>query len=327
MTYFLESVDRVMQVLDCFTQETPELRLTDLSERLGVSKATTLRIVSTLEAGSYLTRDPQTKRYRLGVRLFHLGMIVRHQMDLRAIAEPELRRLVEVTGETAALFVPDPLGPICLDVVQSSKAMRVFAHPGSRMPWNAGTSSKVILAYLPADESEAILARGGFERFTEFTITDPERIREMLGDIRRQGYHVGVRDLDVDALGVGAPIFNDAGQIAGAIGVAAPAVRLPAAEIAPMIDLVRGATAEISRRLGYDSPQRNPSSLALTPLPRHPEGTRPSALGEGRVDVEACDSRQPISTSSRPPAPHRSGPGTHEVGGGQGGEGSRWEKG
>lgn len=251
MTYFLESVDRVMQVLDSFTPETPELRLTDISARVGISKATALRIVSTLEAGAYLARDPETKRYRLGVRLFHLGMLVRHQMDLRAIARPELHRLVEATGETAALFVPDPLGPICLDVVQSSKAMRVFAHPGTRMPWNAGTSSKVILAYLPVEEQEAILARDGFERFTEFTVTDPDRIRHILGDIRRQGYHVGVRDLDADALGVGAPIFDDAGQIAGAIGVAAPAVRLPEVEIAPMIDLVRGATAEISRLLGY----------------------------------------------------------------------------
>jgi IclR family KDG regulon transcriptional repressor len=149
MAYYLESVDRVMQVLDCFTRETPELRLTDLSARLGISKASMLRIVSTLEAGSYLTRDPETKRYRLGVRLFHLGMVVRHQMDLRTIAQPQLRQLVECTGETAALFVPDPLGPICLDVVQTSKAMRVFAHPGTRMPWNAGTSAKVILAYLP----------------------------------------------------------------------------------------------------------------------------------------------------------------------------------
>jgi IclR family transcriptional regulator, KDG regulon repressor len=250
VTYFVEGADRVMKVLDCFTTETPELRLTDLSERLGISKASLLRIVSTLEAGSYLTRDPATKRYRLGVRLFHLGMIVRHQMDLRAIAQPELQRLAALTGETAALFVPDPLGPICIDVVQSSRAMRVYAQLGSRMPWNAGTSSKVILAFLPEEERERILARDAFERFTEFTVTEPARIREILSEIRRRGYHVGVRDLDADALGIGAPIFDDSSQIAGAIGVAAPAVRLPETEIGPMIDLVCQTTAEISRLLG-----------------------------------------------------------------------------
>jgi IclR family KDG regulon transcriptional repressor len=259
MAYFLEGVDRVVRLLDCFSDETPELRLTDLSERLGISKAQVLRIGSTLEAGGYLVRDAETKRYRLGVRLFHLGMIVRHQMDLRQIALPHLRCLAERTEETAALFVPDPLGPICLEVVQSRKAMRVFAQLGSRMPWNAGTSSKVILAHLPAAERERILARGSFKRYTEHTVTDPERIRALLEEIRRRGYHIAARDLDADAMGIGAPIFDDAGQIAGAIGVAAPAVRLPEADLERIIGLVREATAEISRQLGY-----RPASLALT---------------------------------------------------------------
>jgi DNA-binding IclR family transcriptional regulator len=249
--YFLESVDRVMKVLDTFTAETPELRLTDLSERLGMPKTQVLRIVSTLTCGGYLARDERTKRYRLGVRLFHLGMVVRDQMDLRRIAQPHLRRLAEATQETAALFAPDLLGPICIDVVQSPKAMRVYAQLGSRMPWNAGTSPKVILAYLPEEERERVLTRTAFKRFTDHTVIDPDRIREILAEIRRVGYHVGVRDLDADALGVGAPIFDDAGAIAGAIGVAAPAVRLPDTELGRVLELVCHATSEISRQLGY----------------------------------------------------------------------------
>ena len=251
MGYFLEGVDRVIRLLDCFTEETPSLRLTDLSERLGISKAQVLRIVSTLEAGGYLERDPDSKRYRLGMRLFHLGMIVRHQMDLRAVALPHLRRLVELTEETAALFVPDQAGPICLDVVQSRRSIRVSAQLGARMPWNAGTSSKVILAHLPEAERERVLARGGFQRYTEFTVTDPERLREILAEVRRLGYHVGVRDLDADAMGIAAPIFDDTGEIAGAIGVAAPATRLPDEDLTRIIGLVQTATADISRQLGY----------------------------------------------------------------------------
>ena len=249
--YFLEGVDRVMKVLDCFTLETPELRLTDLSERLGMAKTQVLRIVSTLECGGYLVRDRRSKRYRLGVRLFHLGAVAREQLDLRRIAQPYLHRLVEATHETAGLFAPDPLGPLCIDVVQSPKAMRVYAQLGARMPWNAGTSSKVLLAYLPEKERERVLARGGFKRYTEHTVTDPDKLREILCEIRRVGYHIGVRDLDENALGVGAPIFDDSGSVVGAIGLAAPAVRLPDAELGRFIDLVRGATAEISRQLGH----------------------------------------------------------------------------
>ncbi len=249
-SYFLEGVDRVMRVLDCFTFETPELRLTDLSELLGMSKTQVLRIVSTLESGGYLERDAETKRYRLGVRLFHLGMIVHHRMDLRELSLPHLRRLADVTEETAALFVPDPLGPICTAVVQSRKAMRVFAQLGARMPWNAGTSPKVILAYLPEAEREQILTLSEFKRYTDCTVTDPERLREILSEIRRVGYHVGVRDLDEDATGISAPIFDHGGQIAGAVGVAAPAFRLSEAELGRSISLVRAVTGAISRDLG-----------------------------------------------------------------------------
>ncbi|MDP9356890.1 MAG: IclR family transcriptional regulator [Chloroflexota bacterium] len=296
--YFLEGVDRVMKVLDCFTFETPELRLTDLSERLGMSKAQVLRIVSTLESGGYVERDAETKRYRLGVRLFHLGMIVRHGMDLRELSLPHLRHLADVTEETAALFVPDPLGPTCTAVVQSRRAMRVFAQLGARMPWNAGTSPKVILAYLPEAEREQILARADFKRYTNFTIIDPERLRDILSEIRRVGYHVGDRDLDEDARGISAPIFDDDGQIVGAVGLAAPAVRLTEAELERSIGLVREVTAAISRELGYcpapEASRTTPEASRTSGIPgrsHHRAAVSPVRTSVSATQVSPCRER------------------------------------
>jgi IclR family transcriptional regulator, KDG regulon repressor len=252
--YFLESVDRVMKVLDAFTTETPELRLTDLSERLGIPKPQVLRIVSTLETGGYLVRDPHTKRYRLGIQVFHLGMVVRQGLDLRRVAQPYLQELAAETRETVGVFVADPSGPVCIDVIESPKGLRVFAQPGRRMPWHAGTSAKVILTHLPAEEREAILARGDFKRYTPWTITEPARLREVLAEIKRTGYHVGIRDLDDEALGIAAPIFDHDGHVAGAISVSAPVSRTSEQEIGRFISLVRGAADEISRQLGHHIP-------------------------------------------------------------------------
>ncbi len=221
-SYFLESVDRVLKVLDCFTPSAPELRLTDFSEALGVHKTQVLRILTTLETGGYVVRDAATKRYRLGLRLFELGMIVRQQMDLRRIAHPFLRDLVAATQETARLVIPDEDGPVCVDLVECSKGIRVYAQLGMRMPWNAGTSPKLLLAYLPDEQRERILARGGFQRFTERTITDPEALREEARTIQSRGYYVGVRDLDEEALGVSAPVFDSARRVVGAITVSRP---------------------------------------------------------------------------------------------------------
>jgi len=240
-----------MKVLDCFTSSSPELRLTDLSDALGWHKTQVLRILSTLEAGGYVVRDLNTKRFRLGLRLFELGMIVRQQMDLRRITHSYLRDLVDATQETARLVVPDEDGPICVDVVESPKGIRVYAQLGMRMPWNAGTSPKLLLAYLPDEERERILARGEFQRFTERTITDPEALREEARTIQSRGYYVGVRDLDEEALGVSAPVFDSARRVVGAINVSGPASRLADVEIRRLIALVTQAAADVSKQLGY----------------------------------------------------------------------------
>lgn len=249
--YFLESVDRVLKVLDCFTPSAPDLRLADFSEALGMHKTQVLRILTTLEMGGYVVRDADTKRYRLSLRLFELGMIVRQQMDLRRIAHPLLHDLVAATQETARLVIPDEDGPVCVDLVESSKGIRVYAQLGMRMPWNAGTSPKVLLAYLPDEQRERILARGGFQRFTERTITDPDRLRREVLAIRDRGYYVGSRDLDDEALGVSAGVFDHTGQVVGAINVSGPASRLTPDDIDRLVELIAQAAAEISRQLGY----------------------------------------------------------------------------
>lgn len=249
--YRLEGVERVMDVLDAFTPEQPELRLTDLSLLLDLPKPQVLRIATTLESGGYLQRDALTKRYRLGVRLLQLGSIVRGQSDLRRVARGTLESLAADTLETVALIAADAQVAICIDVIESPKGLRVFAAVGRRMPWNAGASAPVILAYLPPSQQDRILGQDSFRRFTDSTITDAARLRERLAEIRRSGYTVAINDLDDSAGGVAAPIFNETGVIAGAISVAAPMSRFESEDIAGLTELTRAAASRISRQLGY----------------------------------------------------------------------------
>lgn len=261
--YFVEALDRGLKVLDAFGPDAPELRLTDISERVGISKSLAYRITSTLEASGYLTRDPETKRYRLGIRVFQLGIVAEHSIDIRRIAQPTLRQLAAETRETVGLIVRDPLGPICVDVIESPQGLRVFAQVGRRMPWHAGSSGKVILAYLPTGEQERILEADQFERFTPTTITDPEMLRATLAQIRRDGYYVGTHDLDEHALGVAAPIFDHEGSVCGAISVSAPTIRMSEpSEISVLTDQTLQATSQISQQLGY-RPAGRSSALSV----------------------------------------------------------------
>jgi DNA-binding IclR family transcriptional regulator len=254
--YFLEGADRVLRLLDAFTSETPELRLTDLSERLGIPKSQALRIATTLEHSNYLYRDPETKRYRLGMRLFSLGMLVERTLDLKQLAQPALQALADASEETVGLFVIDRGGPICIDVRESPKGLRVFAQIGRRMPWNAGASGKLALAFLSEAEREELLAVGDFRRFTDRTVTDPAQLRQEIETIRAQGYNLGLGDLSENAMGVGAPILGHDGRLAGVISLSAPFDRAPKAIWPHLIELVTEAAGIVSDRLGFD-PARN----------------------------------------------------------------------
>lgn len=255
--YFLEGADRVLRLLDAFTPETPELRLTDLSERLGIPKSQALRIATTLEHSNYLNRDPETKRYRLGLRLFTLGMLVERTLDLKQIAQPALQELADTTQETVGLFAIDRDGPICIDVRESPKGLRVFAQIGRRMPWNAGASGKLSFAFLPEAEREEILKTGSFRRFTDRTIVDSDQLREELAAIRAQGYHMGIGDLSENAFGVAAPIFGHDGRFVGAISLSAPFDRAPKEIWLRLAELVTDAASAISLRFGFDSAKSN----------------------------------------------------------------------
>lgn len=259
--YFLEGADRVLRLLDAFTSETPELRLTDLSERLGIPKSQALRIASTLEHSNYLIRDPETKRYRLGMRLFSLGMLVERNLDLKRIAQSALQELSDATRETVGLFLIDRDGPICIDVRESPKGLRVFAQIGRRMPWNAGASGKLSLAFLPEIEREEILAAGAFHRFTDRTVVDADQLREELANIRSQGYHMGIGDLNENAFGVAAPIFNHDGRFVGALSLSAPLDRAPKEIWLYLADLVTTTANAISQQLGFESTETPPHTM------------------------------------------------------------------
>ncbi len=296
--YFLESVDRVMKVLDAFERDGQELRLTDLSLRLGMPKPQVLRIVSTLQTGGYIERDPLTKRYRLGLRLFQLGMIVRQQMSLRRLAQPVLNHLAEQTHETVALFKAEPTGAICLDVIESPKGLRIFAQAGRTMPWNAGAAGKAILAYLPEPEREAILTGATFERFTPFTVTQPAQLRQVLRGIRELGYAVSADDLDPDAIGISAPVLDASHRVAGAISIGGPKSRISNDELPSIIEQVCRGAAEVSRGLGYDgiglvAPSMNGAGVSYSRLK---PGSLPASFENDRASADTDGSAPPRRT-------------------------------
>jgi DNA-binding IclR family transcriptional regulator len=139
---------------------------------------------------------------------------------------------------------------INIDGISSPRMVRNVGWTGREMLPHCISSGKALLAYLPQQRLERILAKG-LPRFTERTITDPVRLREELRRIRQQGYAVAQEELEVGLSAVAAPIWNHEGEVVAAVSVSGPSFRLSSEEIPELVELTRHITNEISHRLGY----------------------------------------------------------------------------
>jgi IclR family acetate operon transcriptional repressor len=225
----IRSIERAIDVLSCFDHETPQLSVTDLQKRTGLSRPTLYRILATL-AGKGVIRsfgDPQ--RFELGHEASRLGANWIGQDDFLRAARPILTRLWKETGETVALFVAAENGKkICIEELQSSQALTFTRGVGSMEDLETGASGKAMLA------------------FTEPASSDPE-----FEDVRRTGVRVSMGEIIEGAVAVAAPVFDRTGAVKGSVCVFGPEVRLSDNRRNDCIKRVRAASEDISRALGY----------------------------------------------------------------------------
>lgn len=242
----VKTLDRLVGLLDCFSPERPAWSLAELSAQLGLPKSTLHRFLVGLESHGILRRDDGDKKWRLGYRLFLWGSLAAESTGLRHIARPILHDLTGATGETTLLTVYHAHEVICIDKVETSHHVRLSLEVGARRPCHAGASSKVLMAYLPQAEVDAIIRRRGLPKLCTRTITAPRKLLAELARIRECGYAVSIEETDLGAWGVAAPVRDWKGEVAGAIGLAGPLLRYDEKILQEHIALCRAAAHKIS---------------------------------------------------------------------------------
>jgi DNA-binding IclR family transcriptional regulator len=235
---------RVLAVLDAFTAEQPELTLTALARRAGLPLSTAHRLVGELAAWGALERDGRG-RYRIGLRLWEVGSLAPRSLGLRESAMPFLTDLHEVTGENVQLAVLDGRDAVYVERLSGRGAVHVVTRVGSRLPLHATGVGLVLLAHTPAPFQERVLA-GPLRRYTLRTVTDPERVRRTLADVRRTGVAVSDRQIELVSQSVAAPVRGRDGTVVAALSVVMPA----AADARTYVPAVRAAALGVSRALG-----------------------------------------------------------------------------
>jgi IclR family transcriptional regulator, KDG regulon repressor len=239
-----------VKILDCFSLQQPELGVREAARLAGLSPSTVGRLMAALKEMGLLQQNPLTRTYRLGTKLLEWAGVVSATLDIRTKALPYMEELHRKTNETISLYAPEGSDRLCVERIESSYHVRIVNWVGRRLPLHAGSAGKVILAFMPEAQREAILASLELKPLTENTIIDLPRLRTALVEIRRQGYAVSYGEWVMEAAGTAAPILNRQGDIIAALCISGPTQRFNEERMAVFINEVTRAASLISKEIG-----------------------------------------------------------------------------
>ncbi len=274
-------LERTFGILGVFTESQPEWSATGIARELDLPVPTVHRILAALKRLGYVSQHAETRRYRLGMAALSLGERAHTLTDLRPVAIGPLRRLSEATGETALLTVLTPARDrgMCLERVETPQPLRLSVQPGRQLPLHAGASQKALLAFMPAEEIDRLIAQP-LERCCTATITSRPALRRELAAIRGRGWSSSYEETNVGVWGIAVPVLS-AADVVCAVGIAGPIPRLADERLRQDLQLTHEAATAIGRALGLSAPPVTVTDAHIGPAGR--EGSRPSAVQAGTL--------------------------------------------
>ena len=248
--HYLSSLKNALRILNSFSMDEPEKRIGEISSSLGLNKSTVSRTMATLASEGFVFKDPETKKYRLGLSILTLSGVVNSTMDIYRESQPILSKLVESLGETAHISVLDHLDVIYLHKVECNHPVRFLTHIGRRNPPYCTSSGKVLLAFSDENIIHSVIEKG-LHKFSKNTITDPDLLHANLREVKKNGYATSVEELLDGVTSIAAPIFDYKGKVIAALSVVGPKQRFQSHKIQSIAKIVISAGLDISRNMGY----------------------------------------------------------------------------
>ena len=211
----VQSVQRAAALLEAIAEAPEPQTAPDLAERCGLNRSTAWRILATLEDEGLVERDAATNRYSIGHAVARLTAAGTEAMP--RVARPHLEQLARRTGETVSLAVPRGLQLVYVNQVEAPHVMAPD-WLGRTVPLHATSTGKALLAWLPSEELEAVIAQP-LPRFTDSTITELGKLRQEMERVRRRGYAVSRAELETGLWGVSAPVLDRRGRPIAVVSV------------------------------------------------------------------------------------------------------------
>jgi DNA-binding IclR family transcriptional regulator len=256
----VQSLERAFALLEAVAGSDQPLSLAELSRATGLHTSTAFHLIKTLILLGYI-RQEDTKRYRIGPRLFMQAAGASTEIELVNLATPHLKRLADETGETAHLAVRADNGIAVIAKVEARSSIRTSERLGIIRPAHCTAIGKVLLADLPDDELEAYLRAGTLIAFTPKTITDPASLRDEIKRVAASGTAYDDAEFSQELRCIAAPVRNYMRQTVAAVGISSPVWRVTLRDMSRLSARVVAIAAELSRDLGFKAPPQRPRAV------------------------------------------------------------------
>ncbi len=245
----MQALDRALMVLAALARQ-DRATLTDLSMAVGVPPPTTHRILTTLQKHGHAQFDEATQHWMVGIEAYRIGVSYLKQTSLQDISRPVLRGLMERTGETANLAIPDGAEVVFVGQIETPNPIRAFFNPGTRTAMHASGTGKAILAARDDARVRALLQGTGLRRFTDRTLSTPADFFADMALTRQRGWSYDREERFDGMCCIGAAIRDAQGEAVAGVSISGPANRFVDSRVQEFGAAVVRAAAEITAGIG-----------------------------------------------------------------------------
>lgn len=225
--YKVKSLAKAVHLLECFSNQKPELGITEIAHMLDLQKSTVHNIASTFEALGYLSQNKETGKYYLGVKLLQFSYIVNNHMGFRKFFLPYMKQIANELHENVYLGIPHDGEVLYLECCYPNESNGGRSILGEHAPMYCTGLGKAMLAFLPENQQHDY-AKRPLERFTDTTIVTGEALLEELAQTRVRGYSIDNMEHEYGITCVGTPVFGNDRRVVAAISISGPSLRFDA---------------------------------------------------------------------------------------------------
>jgi IclR family acetate operon transcriptional repressor len=238
--------ERAFHVIE-MTAQLGRVSTADIVTALGIPKTTAHRLVSNLEEFGFLEHGMERGRYQVGPRLLELATNILAASASHGPIHALLMELSRRTAETTSLGVMRGSEVVYIDSAIGNSPLTLNFQKGHRAPAHCTSSGRVFLAHMERKQLDAYMLSGPWEPITAYTIVDPDRLRQEIEQVRKQGYATNDSEFAIGVVGAAVPIAGPSGRIIACLSISAPKARKTLEEVTLLVPMMQAAALRITK--------------------------------------------------------------------------------